>query len=497
MNSEELKNIPIIDEKRILMFPGDIFEQEINVTRNVGNWNKLSHPAIVKTLDWEASGPYGFMGLHRDDADDNWKMWYTCTGVNGELGSYRYGMAHSEDGLNWTKNETPIGLSDESQPGSVVIKPGMTSDEYRIFMMGYARKTDKLPGRVVLSKSKDGIKFEPVTDSWQDSWYEGPSDVIDLLWDNSCNCFRAYFKQWRVCGTTETGEKIDYLFANFSKYEHLENEGKYNLTGHTMWPEEANVELVMPYNKDEMEYEKPPKYPLGKDLFMHRVVASATSCDFINWDYQGPALMPDEGKIADQFYGMSVIRYQHQYVGFPLFYNGISGLMETGLAYSPDGKKFTLLTENPIISHGEAGDWDGGMVAGFGDILQVDDRLSLYFGACNRTHETPWSETDSFSIGRVWNRLDGFCAMTGGTVITKPLILENGKLHINAEGIINIKIDDPEGYTLTDFEWGGNRMDLAICHPQLRSGVPYKIEFTVKEGCLYSFWSGDTCTSRQ
>jgi len=87
--------------------------------------------------------------------------------------------------------------------------------------------------------------------------------------------------------------------------------------------------------------------------------------------------------------------------------------------------------------------------------------------------------------------------LTGGTVITKPLILKNGKLHINAEGLINIKIDDPEGYTLTDFEWGGNRMDLAICHPQLRSGVPYKIEFTVKEGALYSFWSGDTCTSRQ
>ena len=497
MSRENIENIPILDERRQLMFPGDIFDEEINVTRDVGNWNKLSHPAIVKTLDWEASGPYGFMGLHRDDCEDNWKMWFTCTGVDGQLGNYRYGMAHSEDGLNWTKHDMPIGLSDDSQPGSVVIKPGFGVDDYRIFMMGYARKTDTLPGRAILSKSKDGINFKPVTDSWETSWYEGPSDVIDLLWDDSCGCFRAYFKQWRVCGTTEQGEKIDYLFASFSEYNHDEEAGKYILKGHAMWPEESDVELVMVYTPSTMQYEKPPKYPLGQDLFMHRVVASASSCDFINWKYSGPALMPEEGKIADQFYGMSVIRYQEQYVGFPLLYNGLNGLMETGLAYSQDGIIFNLLNEKPLISHGNAGEWDGGMVSGFGDVLQVDDRLSLYFGAANRNHETPWSESDSFSIGRVWNRLDGFCAVTGGTVITKPLILKNGKLHINAEGVINIKIDDVTGYTLTDFEWGGNRMDLAICHPQLRSGTPYKIEFTVKEGALYSFWSGETCTSKQ
>ena len=79
------------------------------------------------------------MGLHRDDADENWKMWYTCTGVDGRLGSYRYGMAHSEDGLNWTKNETPMGMSNDSQPGSVVIKPGMGPEDDRLFMMRYAR----------------------------------------------------------------------------------------------------------------------------------------------------------------------------------------------------------------------------------------------------------------------------------------------------------------------------------------------------------------------
>lgn len=497
MSRDEIDKIPILDENRQLMFPGDIFEEEINVTRDVGNWNKLSHPAIVKSMEWEAYGPYGFMGLHRDDADENWKMWYTCTGVEGNLGSYKYGMAHSEDGLNWTKHVEPIGPKEESQPGSMVIKPGLGPEDYRIFAMQYARKTDKLPGRVILSKSNNGIDFIPVTDSWDTSWYEGPSDVINLLWDDSCGCFRAYFKQWRICGTTDSGEKIDRLFSAFEEYEHDEENSRYNFKGHTMWPNQENVELTMVYNPDGMEYEGPNKYPLGKDLFMHRVIASASSRDFINWDYKGPALIPEDGKIADQFYGMSVIWYQEQYVGFPLLYNGVSGKMETGLAYSQDGTKFSLLTENPLISTGEPGTWDGGMVLGFGDVLQVDDRLSLYFGAISRTHDAPLKPEDSFSIGRVWNRLDGFCALTGGTVITKPLYLKNGKLHINAEGIINIKIDDVDGFTLTDFEWGGNRMDLAICHPQIHSEVPYKIEFTVKEGALYSFWSGDTCTSRQ
>lgn len=498
MKKEEISNIRIIDETRILMFPGEIFEEEINATREVGNWNKLSHPAIVKTIDWEAYGPYGFMGLQRDEADSNWKLWYTCTGVDNKLGVYNYGMAHSEDGLNWTKHDSPINISKDIQPGSVVIKPGMNSDEYRIFMMQYSRKSKTLPGRAILSKSKDGIKFEPVTDSWETSWFEGPSDVIDLLWDDSCGCFRAYFKQWRICGKTSEGKKIDMLFSSIDKYEHDEQKSIYYINGNTLWPKKEYVELILPYDDSfNMEYEEPNKYPLSKNLFMQRVVATAKSRDFINWDYLGPTLIPSEGKIADQFYGMSVIRYQSQYIGFPLLYNGISGLMDTGLAYSQDGISFNLLSEKPLLPHGEPGSWDGGMVAGFGDVLQVDDRLSLYFGCCNRSHNEPLKGTDAFSIGRAWNRLDGFCALTGGTVITKPIILENGKLHLNAEGIINIKIDDPDGYTITDFEWGGNRMDLAICHPQLRSGIPYKIEFTVKEGALYSFWSGDTCTSRQ
>lgn len=495
--SDNMKDYMVLDERRILMFPGDIIEEEINTTRGLGNWNKLSHPAIIKSMEWEAFGPYGFMGLHRDEAEDNWKMWYTCTGVDGNLGSYRFGLAHSEDGLNWTKHEKPISYAVDIQPGSMVIKEGLGPDDYRIFAMHYARKTDKLPGRVVLSKSKDGLHFDPVTDSWETSWYEGPSDVINLLWDDSCGCFRAYFKQWRVCGTTESGEKVDCLFSAFEKFEHDEENNKYHFKGHTMWPKQENIELTMVYDPEGMEYEGVNKYPLGSDLFMHRVIASATSCDFIHWDYKGPAMIPAEGKIADQFYGMSVIWYQEQYVGFPLLYNGVTGIMETGLAYSHDGMHFTLLSDEPLISTGEEGDWDGGMVLGFGDVLQVDDRLSLYFGAISRTHDAPLNSEDTFSIGRVWNRLDGFCALTGGTVITKPMYLKNGKLHINAEGIINIKIDDEDGYTLTDFEWGGNRMDLGICHPQLHSDVPYKIEFTVKEGALYSFWSGDTCTSRQ
>ncbi len=489
-------NILNIDDTRRLMFSSDLFEKEIDVTRDTGHWNKLSHPAIYKTYDWEAWGPYGFMGLHRDDAADNWKMWYTCTGVGGSLGNYTYGLAHSEDGLNWTKFDQPLELPADAQPGSVVIKPGLGIDDHRIFCMQYARPTKDLPGRALLSKSVDGLKFEPVNGSWEESWFEGPSDVIALMWDELCECFRAYFKQWRVV-YNHKGQNFDYLFSHFTRYEHDEKNKKFYLEGSVFRPERKNVKLELTYDGIEMDFEGPNKYPLGEKFCMHRVVSSAKSYDFIKWEYMGPALIPAKGKTADQFYGMHVIQYQKQYVALPLLYNGLTGSMDTGLACSTDGISFSLVTENPLIARGEPGHFDSGMVLGFGDILQVDDRLSLYFGAVSRTHDAPVSETDTFAIGRAWNRLDGFCAITGGTAITRPLYLENGKLHINAEGIINIKIDDMDGNTLTDFEWGGNRMDLAICHPQIRKGIPYKIEFTVKEGALYSFWSGDTCTSRQ
>lgn len=489
-------NIINIDDTRRLMFPGDLFEKEINTTRDTGNWNKLSHPAISKTYDWEAWGPYGFMGLHRDDAEQNWKMWYTCTGVDGSLGNYTFGMAHSEDGLNWTKHDSPLILAEGAQPGSVVIKPGLQADDFRIFAMQYARPKEGLPGRVLLSKSKDGINFKPINNIFDDSWYEGPSDVIALMWDELCDCFRAYFKQWRICYDAN-GQKFDYLFSYISKFEIDESNQRYIIEGNVFYPEKKHVKLELSYKDMEMEFEGPNKYPLGKLFYMQRVISSAISSDFYNWEYLGPALLPTKGKTADQFYGMHVIQYQKQYVGFPLLYNGVTGVMDTGIACSNNGKDFTLITENPLIGRGEQGNFDSGMVLAFGDILQVDDRLSLYFGAISRTHDAPISENDTYAIGRAWNRLDGFCALTGGSVITRPIYLENGKLHINAEGIINIKITDLDGFTLTDFEWGGNRMDLAICHPQIRADVPYKIEFTVKEGALYSFWGGETCTSRQ
>ena len=485
-----------IDETRRLMFASDLFEEEIDVKREAGHWIKLSHPAISKTLDWEAWGPYGFMGLHRDEAEHNWKMWYTCTGVDGSLAKYVCGVACSEDGLNWTKSEKPLEMPEDAQPGSVVVKPGMDSDEYRMFCMQYARPSAELPGRVLLSKSRDGLKFEPINGDWNNSWFEGPSDVIALLWDEKDGCFRAYFKQWRIRYKNEE-QDFDYLFSYFSRFEHDEKNKKYYIEGNVFWPERKHVELKLSYEGLGMDFEGPNKYPLGESFFMHRVVSSARSIDFSKWEYLGPALVPGEGKVSEQFYGMHVIQYQNQYIGFPLLYDGIKGTMETGIAASADGVRFNLVTDDPMITRGEPGHFDSGMVLGFGDILQVDDRLSLYFGAISRTHDDPVRPEDTFSIGRAWNRLDGFFAITGGTVITRPIYLENGKLHINAEGIINIRIDDLEGNTLTDFEWGGNRMDLAICHPQLRSGIPYKIEFTVKEGALYSFWSGDTCTSRQ
>jgi|GEM_PF-2797290 len=490
-------DIKKIDETRQLMFPGSMFEEEINVTRDVGLWNKLSHPAISKTFEWEAWGPYGFMGLHRDEAENNWKMWYTCAGVDDDISKYVFGMAHSEDGLNWTKIDKPLKLEENAQPGSVVIKPGMEKEDYRIFSMQYARPGNGLPGRVLLSKSKNGIDFEPVNTGYENSWFEGPSDVIALMWDEINYCFRAYFKQWRIRYDAGS-ESFDYLFSYLSRFEHDEQNKRYLIAGNVFHPEKKHVELDLSYeNMQDMSFEGPNKYPLGSRFFMHRVVSSAVSNNFSDWEYLGPALIPKEGKTADQFYGMHVIQYQNQYVGFPMLYNGITGVMETGLAYSEDGINFSLLSEKPLIHRSEPGHFDSGMVAAFGDILQVDDRLSLYFSAISRTHDAPVTKEDTFSIGRAWNRLDGFCGVTGGTVITRPIYLENGKLHINAEGIINIKIDDMEGYTLTDFEWGGNRMDLAICHPQLQPGIPYKIEFTVKEGVLYSFWSGETCTSRQ
>lgn len=490
---EDKSEIFVLDDTRRLMFPGRMFQEEIDVKRDVGLWNKLSKPTIKKTMEWEAWGPGGFMSLRGDDAADNWKLWYSCPGMEGDIKKSMCGMAYSKDGLNWVKHEKPVELHGHGLPGSVVIKPGCAIEDDRFFVM---KSIEDEPGsfKARLGKSNDGISFKPVNGTWEESLFEGPCGNIDLLFDDGI--YRAYFQQWRLDGITDSDEEVDYLFKNIDSSEVDWKNDKFHISGDISWPENKRVDLSFTINdKNKITGKGTAKYINCDEICMKKAVATAVSHDFVNWEYRGPAITNKSNSTGFEFTGMPVIKYQDQYVGMPLMFFVETGRIATGFAYSEDGERFELLTEKPLIDTEAPGSWDAGMAAGFGDQLQVDDRLSLYFGAAVETMKEMDGGKGTFSIGRAWNRLDGFCALKSGTVITRPLIMKNGTLHINAEGIIKIKIADLEGYTVTDFEWGGNRMDLAICHPQLHAGKPYLIEFTVKEGALYSFWSGKSCSS--
>ncbi len=490
---EEKKELFILDETRRLMFPGSLFQKEIDVIRDVGLWNKLSKPAIKKTMDWEAWGPGGFMSLRRDEAAGDWKLWYSCPGTDNDIKKSVCGMAYSIDGLNWNKHGEPVGTYGHGLAGSVVIKSDSELGEKRIFMMK-AVNHDTGPCGALLGTSSDGINFEPVFETWEKSVLAGPCGNIDLLWDEGF--FRAYFQQWRVNGISDNKDEIDCLFKDIEKAFVDKAEQKFHISGETAWPEEKHVDLSFDVSDIEnIKKDGKLEYPVCKDFCMKKAISLAVSRDFLNWEYRGPAITNKDNETGFELVGMPVVKYENQYVGMPLMYYRDTGRVATGFAYSEDGDSFKLLTEKPLIDTENHGSWDSGVAAGFGDLLQVDDRLSLYFGAAVETMKEMEKGTGTFSIGRAWNRLDGFCALKRGTVITRPLVMKNGILHINAEGIIKIKIDDLDGYTITDFEWGGNRMDLAICHPQLHANRPYLIEFTVKEGALYSFWSGESCIS--
>ena len=237
-----------------------------------------------------------------------------------------------------------------------------------------------------------------------------------------------------------------------------------------------------------------------------RSVARMESDDFETWTEPQVVL---EGTPAQCLYSMGVTPYEGLYIGTPWIFDRASEarggrVIWPELAVSRDGKQWHRpFPVQPLIPTGPPGSADSRQIRMSASLVVLDDKIILLYGQTNRPHEVDMR----VEIGMATLRLDGFAAMTAGetegTILTKPLRFDRGRLYVNADvqpgGHLQAEIIDEgdtvrPGYRLPDC--------AAVTGSSVRAPLVWKskttvdnagkgncrIRFVLRKAKLYSLW---------
>ncbi len=268
-----------------------------------------------------------------------------------------------------------------------------------------------------------------------------------------------------------------------------------------------------------------------RQVFMHyrrmtvnaqeiRRIAYTQSADLVHWTQPRLIIGPDELD-PPMFYGMSVTRYQNMYLGelHNFYATGQSDTwthksqhVDVQLAWSHDGANWERHPQRPIFiplgaMRGGSPDW--GMVWGVSDMMDVGEKVFVYYRAEETLH-TRLVPHHGYHVCLGTLRRDGFVSLDAqqqGWAMTVPLRCPGGKLHINArtasDGLVQVAVREGEG--IRDGEWPeawsfdaatdftGDAIDHEVNWKGQADLSPWqgrtiRLEFRLFKGELYSFW---------
>ena len=488
-------DVPIeIDSRRELFVDDHLIESLRDARR------QLHHPtpreiAIVHDAPWEGAGS-GYHSVIRDG--DLYRMYYRglALGVeNGKLkrGREVYCYAESRDGIKFTKPELGLHEYNGSKQNNI-IWTGVGTHNFAPFLdtrVGRpAESRFKALGGVASQgglfafQSADGIHWSRMSD--KPVVTKGAFDSQNLaFWDETAGLYRAYFRTFTEGVTTAK-----------------------------VW--------------------KPAGY---------RAIRTATSRDFLRWENE--ADLTYKNSPVEHLYTNQVAPYfraPHILIGFPTRYveRGWSdsmralpqlvrreqraaahlrlgtALTEALLMVSRNGVHFERWNEAFLRPGPQRPDtWLYGQqyiawraVETTSSLPGAPNEMSLY------AREGSWLGKAT-AMRRYTMRLDGFVSvrapLSGGELITKPLVFKGSKLTLNfatsAAGGIRVELQDAAGKPLPGFTLEdcspifGDTLDRVVTwkdgsDASKPASKPVRLRFEMKDADLYSFrfTTGDSAT---
>ncbi len=245
-----------------------------------------------------------------------------------------------------------------------------------------------------------------------------------------------------------------------------------------------------------------------------RAIMTGTSTDFLNWT--NPVWLEYPSAPLEHLYTNQITPYYrapHIFMGFPkrfmpsrrVLEHRYSGVSDAVFMTSRDGLRFKRWGEAIIRPGMQKERWGNrnnmiawGILETKSDIPGVPNELSLY-------SMEGYYQGESCQMRRFTLRIDGFVSvqtsLSGGEVVTKPLVFEGSELVINfstsAAGSVRVEIQDAEGkaiegFTLADSaEIYGDELERVVTWKD-GSDVsklpadPIRLRFVVKDADLYS-----------
>lgn len=210
-----------------------------------------------------------------------------------------------------------------------------------------------------------------------------------------------------------------------------------------------------------------------------------------------------------EIYGIAAFPYEGQWGGLPQIHRSLPhlGYIDVAVAHSRDGKKWQREKEL-VLSRGDVGEWDRFNQCASTRPVRVGGELWVYYsGRLYRHKEYKGSglkDTGPFlvGIGLATLRLDGFCSMQagfdGGEIITKPVILPEGSLFINAKsdwGEVVVEVLETDGGIIEGMRSipvSADGVRLEVQWPDGSSfegiaGRPVRLKFSIRNALLYSW----------
>lgn len=403
-----------------------------------------------------------------DEREQRWQLWMFTSGEKGAHMLY----VESKDGLQWTRpalgqlnwgtTKTNILLiEDKTWPTSavmnVVLDPHETNPERRYKGLSFTHGRD-------LVVSPDGIRWQKLAAPRLAS-----RDESSLFYEPKTRKFIATLKQ-------EGG------------------------------PFGRAVTLATSQNFEEWTKPELIFHADDQDRLQALAVVEARLADR---QLQAPT-HHEAGFARVDVYSMPVFGYEGLYIGLPaLFYQTAAtpddGFHHVQLACSRDLRNWKRLGDRqPFIGPSPPGEqvYDTMQILSPSRPILRDNELWFYYTGL-RYRYAPSGVQGEGAVCLATLRRDGFVSLdageAAGTLLTRPLKLPAGDLHLNVdagEGQVSVQICDADGRALPGHEFSppvsGDRLDVVVPWPKGQlaalAGQPVTLRMKLQRAKLYSYW---------
>ena len=376
-------------------------------------------PMLKATEAWEGLGPYTWCSrmLYLPDIDQ-YRMYYTT--FEQDPYHYRWGMAKSDDGLNWEK-------------------PALYSTEYEDRTTSYCIHTEGFdlckPTRSVAYDprpecpaeerwkglcftydgtfafySADGFRWKPYP---QNPVWLGTSDIVNVIWDEKIQKFVSYYKLWQLVAKEKDESAPDgvrplhALCVGFDirpvDEDWSELVGVQLVKHHPHGPSTTETRNIIVRAGKQSTDDGGGGNLIG-EWYTKRVVCRAVSDDFLHWTDDQMVMTVDELDRPDSNIQIAQVFTMGNYYLAYLTMHDQRGHFDQQLAFSQDGIHWKRPWRGNLISRGAPGEFDCGMVTAPVDPIIKGNQMLIYYGGCSGDHVSH----GELSIGRAILRRDGF-----------------------------------------------------------------------------------------